>query len=301
MLGALRASERGASRPPETALAPPPALDAASRYQALCEMHGRLHAASSGADVLAALADALRTAFGSPRGACSAGGAEVRWDEGGSVLVAGGASPDATLAGFATESMIALPMAHAGNALGKVWMALPARAVETAALLAEITGAIGAAAAVLDRVALTARAQSRSEALATALHRGEAARRTPEVAGRLEGLAQFAAGAAHEINNPLAVISGRAQLLLSQTPGAESARALDVIVQQSRRISRIVSDLMQFARPTGVGRKSRRRTSCGTSRPPCASGWSRSGFCSSSSAPRTCRRWKSTARSWSRP
>ena len=31
---------------------------------------------------------------------------------------------------------------------------------------------------------------------------------------KLEALAEFAAGAGHEINNPLAVISGRAQLLL---------------------------------------------------------------------------------------
>ena len=32
---------------------------------------------------------------------------------------------------------------------------------------------------------------------------------------KLEALAEFAAGAGHEINNPLAVISGQAQYLLS--------------------------------------------------------------------------------------
>lgn len=45
------------------------------------------------------------------------------------------------------------------------------------------------------------------------------------------------------------MISGRAQLLLSQSGAPEQQRSLDTIVQQSRRISKIVSDLMQFARP----------------------------------------------------
>lgn len=35
---------------------------------------------------------------------------------------------------------------------------------------------------------------------------------------RLEALAEFAAGAGHEINNPLATIIGRAQQLLKDEP-----------------------------------------------------------------------------------
>jgi signal transduction histidine kinase len=66
---------------------------------------------------------------------------------------------------------------------------------------------------------------------------------------KLAALAELAAGAGHEINNPLAVISGHAQLLLKRITDNESRTSLEAIVRHSRRISEIVSDLMQFARP----------------------------------------------------
>jgi signal transduction histidine kinase len=66
---------------------------------------------------------------------------------------------------------------------------------------------------------------------------------------KLTALAEVAAGAGHEINNPLAVISGNAQHLLTRTADPDSQRALDTIIRQSRRISGIVSDMMQYARP----------------------------------------------------
>ena len=62
-------------------------------------------------------------------------------------------------------------------------------------------------------------------------------------------IAEMSAGAAHEINNPLSVISGRAQLLLSECPDAEQTRALTLIVEKAQEASRIVTDLMNFAKP----------------------------------------------------
>ena len=41
---------------------------------------------------------------------------------------------------------------------------------------------------------------------------------------KLSALAEFAAGAGHEINNPLAVISGQAQYVLKQLDWLERAR-----------------------------------------------------------------------------
>lgn len=83
--------------------------------------------------------------------------------------------------------------------------------------------------------------------------RGEAARLQ---ANKLEALAEFAAGAGHEINNPLAVISGQAQLLLSHentwfAPEAQPQvrKALQAVVAQTRRMHGLLRDLMQFARP----------------------------------------------------
>jgi signal transduction histidine kinase len=68
-------------------------------------------------------------------------------------------------------------------------------------------------------------------------------------AEKLAALAEFAAGAGHEINNPLAVISGRAQLLLADEPDPERRRELSVIHRQALRIHEMISDLMHFARP----------------------------------------------------
>jgi signal transduction histidine kinase len=83
--------------------------------------------------------------------------------------------------------------------------------------------------------------------------RGEAQRLQ---AGKLAALAEFAAGAGHEINNPLAVISGQAQYLLSheddwfeKNAGDAPRKALEAIITQTRRIHGILRDLMQFARP----------------------------------------------------
>lgn len=66
---------------------------------------------------------------------------------------------------------------------------------------------------------------------------------------RLEALAEFAAGAGHELNNPLAVVMGRAQLLIGQTSGPEVHRSLRTIISQAQRAHRILRDLMYFARP----------------------------------------------------
>ena len=66
---------------------------------------------------------------------------------------------------------------------------------------------------------------------------------------KLEALAEFAAGAGHELNNPLAVIVGRAQLLLGRTHDAETERSLRIILGQAQRTHRILRDLMFVARP----------------------------------------------------
>jgi len=66
---------------------------------------------------------------------------------------------------------------------------------------------------------------------------------------KLASLAEFAAGASHEINNPLAVISGHGQYMLRHEIDEEKKRALHSIVRQTRRIHSVLSELMYFARP----------------------------------------------------
>lgn len=66
---------------------------------------------------------------------------------------------------------------------------------------------------------------------------------------KLDALAEFAAGAGHELNNPLAVIVGRAQLLLARESDPQASRSLRAIMVQAKRAHRILRDLMYVARP----------------------------------------------------
>lgn len=66
---------------------------------------------------------------------------------------------------------------------------------------------------------------------------------------KLDAMKELAYGASHEINNPLANISARAQALLRDEELPERRRALEAIRQQAMRAHEMISDLMLFARP----------------------------------------------------
>lgn len=65
----------------------------------------------------------------------------------------------------------------------------------------------------------------------------------------LSMIAAMAGGAAHELNNPLAVISGRAQLELTRCSDADVRKIWQTISEQAHRASDMVSELMDFAKP----------------------------------------------------
>ena len=68
-------------------------------------------------------------------------------------------------------------------------------------------------------------------------------------AAKLEALAEFAAGAGHEINNPLATIIGRAQMLLKSETDPQRRQMLLSIGAQAYRIRDMIGDAMLFGRP----------------------------------------------------
>ena len=65
---------------------------------------------------------------------------------------------------------------------------------------------------------------------------------------RLASLGTLLATAAHELNNPLAAISGFSQLLLGSTHSAETREALEMIHHEASRAARTVRDLLGFSR-----------------------------------------------------
>jgi signal transduction histidine kinase/HD-like signal output (HDOD) protein len=121
---------------------------------------------------------------------------------------------------------------------------------------------------IADKTALSALTASWGAAIAAAAQQ-ESSRRTGErlaAATRslseaqqklaetesLARLGEMAAGAAHEMNNPLTVISGRAQLLTTSTLSEPDRAAAAAIVDASRSLSDLITSLRLLADPPAL-------------------------------------------------
>jgi PAS domain S-box-containing protein len=67
-------------------------------------------------------------------------------------------------------------------------------------------------------------------------------------AERMASLGHTLAGVAHELNNPLAAISGFAQILIKTNLPREDRGAIETIHREAKRAAKIVKDLLTFAR-----------------------------------------------------
>jgi signal transduction histidine kinase len=92
-------------------------------------------------------------------------------------------------------------------------------------------------------------ARALAEQLAEANRRLQSAQNEIIHSRMMISVGEMAAGAAHEMNNPLAVISGRSQLLAAQLTDPKHKAMAHLIYDQSHRLSEIISELMDFAKP----------------------------------------------------
>lgn len=68
-------------------------------------------------------------------------------------------------------------------------------------------------------------------------------------ADRLSAIGQLAAGLAHEIRNPLASIDGAAEVLQAGAEAEVKSETLRIIRQECLRLNRLLTSLLDFARP----------------------------------------------------
>lgn len=80
---------------------------------------------------------------------------------------------------------------------------------------------------------------TREHELAEQVKRGE----------RLAAVGGLAASVAHEIRNPLAAISGSAELLSATPLESDDARLVKIIARESTRLSGLITDMLAFTRP----------------------------------------------------
>ena len=66
---------------------------------------------------------------------------------------------------------------------------------------------------------------------------------------KLASVGRLSAGIAHEIGNPLSAILGYASILIREEENRERVQYLEYIEKETERIQRIISGLLEFARP----------------------------------------------------
>ncbi|MGR3219924.1 MAG: HDOD domain-containing protein [Candidatus Anammoxibacter sp.] len=102
---------------------------------------------------------------------------------------------------------------------------------------------------ILDQILFVESLDQQSEDMAKMARKAEDAVKQLYYSERLASVGRLAAGAAHEINNPLSVITMKAQILQAKTDDEKVVNDMQVILDQSFRIAKITKDLMGVARP----------------------------------------------------
>ena len=148
-----------------------------------------------------------------------------------------------------SANLIVLPLEAGGITLGQLLVEFQSPEQNTATMLDLLRQYAKASVMALERVLLFEALEQQADDLARMARKGQETQKRLYQTERLASVGRLAAGAAHEINNPLAAISAQAQLLIRRIDDPKDEASLQSIIDQSNRISKIISDLMGFARP----------------------------------------------------
>ena len=157
------------------------------------------------------------------------------------------ADPDA-LADWIDEGAVRhLPLATPGRWVGGVFY--PEELADQPAAARLLDSLAGTLALALSVAQGQSRAILLGEQLAGANQVLAEAQRALTEARAMASVGEMAAGAAHELNNPLAVIAGRAQWLAQRSDQEDIRKTSDQLTRQAQRMSEMITELMDFASP----------------------------------------------------
>lgn len=126
------------------------------------------------------------------------------------------------------------------------------RAAAEAELSRELSSLIATWSAAVGAAANHARTKSLSEALAESNRNLTQTQRELAEVQSMARLGELTAGAAHEMNSPLTVISARAQSLSSRLAEGNDKAAVDAIVTAAHRMSDLLTQLHMIATPPAL-------------------------------------------------
>ncbi|HOF40318.1 MAG TPA: HDOD domain-containing protein, partial [Candidatus Hydrogenedentes bacterium] len=144
------------------------------------------------------------------------------------------------------DGILMLPMVADGTTRGQIMFETESQKIENHSWDAfKLMAFAGACGAVLARHHAYGELRELSEDLADAIARNAGALS----AGDEDSLAEFAIGASHALQRPLNIVASQAQQLLRRMRSPEETSAVESILEQNRALTKLVNDLMAFARP----------------------------------------------------
>ncbi|MBN1844370.1 MAG: HDOD domain-containing protein [Sedimentisphaerales bacterium] len=150
---------------------------------------------------------------------------------------------------FEAGRTLMVPLRHGSEVVGGLLWQGPYDAQAYQSELKELQAFAGGAALAVRQAQKRAQQNRLSEELAQVSRLLYETQRELLRKERLAAVGEMACGAAHEVNNPLAVVVGRAQWLASTETDPQRREILERIERNGRQISQIVSELREFAQP----------------------------------------------------
>ncbi len=151
---------------------------------------------------------------------------------------------------FELSMTLTMSLPYGGQTIGSIIWQQPEGEIDYQEQIKEIQSFAASAALAIRQAQIQEQQVHLCEEMAETNRRLHEAQRELLQKRSLAAVGEMACGAAHEINNPLAVIVGRSQFLATSEEDAERKTMLEAISRQGQAIADIITELMEFAKPS---------------------------------------------------